>query len=79
MRPPIENWGVDAELVPLVGGHRNLAFVTSGVGSGQEFVFKSTRRSEAALRWLSAVQNIAEDVGFVVPKLIDSRNGPVTL
>ncbi|MGR3496495.1 phosphotransferase enzyme family protein [Citreimonas sp.] len=75
MRPPIERWGVDADLSPLAGGHRNHAFATLGVASGQVLVFKSTRRSEAALRWLDVVQNIAEDVGLVVPKLIKSRNG----
>lgn len=75
MRPPIESWGIDADLRPLAGGHRNLAFVTVCSGSGWQLVFKSTRRSEPALRWLSAVQKIAEGVGFVVPKLIASQDG----
>lgn len=75
MRPPIESWGIDAGLRPLAGGHRNLAFVTACTGSGRQLVFKSTRRSEAALEWLSEVQKIAEGVGFVVPKLIASQDG----
>lgn len=75
MRPPIESWGVDADLARLSGGHRNFAFVTLAVVSGKRLVFKSTRRSEAALSWLFAVQYIAEEVGLVVPKLIRSKNG----
>lgn len=75
MRPPIESWGIDAGLRPLAGGHRNLAFVTVCPKLRQQLVFKSTRRTEPALEWLSAVQKIAEDVGFVVPRLIASQNG----
>ena len=73
MRPPIGRWGITANLIPLEGGHRNRAFRTDGIGAGQERVFKSTRRSEVALHWLSAVQDIAQEVGFVVPKLIASQ------
>lgn len=75
MRPPIERWGITADLVPLADGQRNLSFRTDGIGPGLELVFKSTRRAEAALRWLSTVQKIARDVGFVVPEQIESRNG----
>jgi hypothetical protein len=75
MGPQIERWAVDAGLSPLAGGHRNHAFVTRGLASGQQLVFKSTRRSEAALKWLDGVLDIAEDVGFIVPKLIESKNG----
>lgn len=62
-------------LRPLAGGHRNHAFGTVCSGLGQQLVFKSTRRSEPALEWLSAVQKIAEGVGFVVPQLIANHNG----
>lgn len=74
-RPPIERWGITADLVPLAGGHRNLAFRTVGLGMGQELVFKSTRRTEAAVRWLSGVQDIARTCGFVVPEQLAGRDG----
>ncbi|PIL21615.1 hypothetical protein P775_03425 [Puniceibacterium antarcticum] len=74
-RPPIERWGIAAELVPLVGGHRNLVFKTAGLGFGRELVFKSTQRPEAAMRWLAGVQEIARATGFVVPEQMAGRNG----
>lgn len=73
MQPPIERWGVVADLRPLAGGHRNQAFRT--VGLARELVFKSTRRSSAAILWLVKVQQIARQSGFVVPDMIRCLDG----
>ena len=60
-QPPIEHWGVAAELRPLKGGHRNLAFRT--VGLRQDLVFKFTRRSGDAMDWLLNVHDLARRAG----------------
>ncbi len=70
--PPLHLWNISAPLSPLLGGHRNVAFRTTG--RAQDLVFKSTRRSEAAICWLRPVHRLAENAGFHVPKLIPSRN-----
>lgn len=70
--PPTWLWDVTAEVQPLTGGHRNLAFRT--VGLAQDLVFKSTRRADAAHRWLLGVQELARVSGFVVPQMIPSRH-----
>ena len=72
-RPQMHLWQISASLQPLFGGHRNKAFRT--VGLAQNLVFKTTRRTEAAMRWLEAVQNEATGAGFRVPLPIPSRNG----
>ncbi|MDD8022510.1 MAG: aminoglycoside phosphotransferase family protein [Paracoccaceae bacterium] len=72
-QPPIHCWGVSAELRPLLGGHRNLAFRT--VGLPHDLVFKSTRRSREAIAWLSTVHALAQQSGFVVPTLLKSTGG----
>ncbi len=71
--PPIGLWNVDAAIEPLPGGHRNIAFRTSGLD--QDLVFKTTRRSEDALRWLIPVWDAVEHAGCAVPRLMTSRNG----
>lgn len=71
--PPINLWGIDAKLHRLEGGHRNTAFRTRGCG--QDFVFKSTRRSPEAMMWLLSVHDLARQSGFIVPQLIESENG----
>ncbi len=71
--PPIYLWQVTAPLQPLHGGHRNMAFRT--VGLAQNLVFKTTRRSESAMRWLEAVHNHAAQAGFRVPRLAHSHKG----
>lgn len=76
LQPPIHEWGISADLRPLTGGHRNIAFRT--VGLRQDLVFKSTRRTTAQLVWLGQVQEIARACGFVVPGLRQSRNGRLT-
>lgn len=72
-QPPVGLWGVVAELAPLAGGHRNAVFRT--VGLQQDLVFKSTRRSAAALAWLEPVQTLARQSGFVVPPMLKSQSG----
>ncbi len=68
-------WGEFTVLGPLKGGHRNKALkVRSGDGV---FVAKSSRRSEAALRWLEPVFDLAETAGFRVPRLVESKGGKV--
>lgn len=70
-------WGGGEIIRPLQGGHRNLAFLVRI--ARQLRVAKTTRRSEAALRWLLPVFDIAETarVGLAVPRLITSQRGNV--
>lgn len=72
-RPCTNLWNISADLVPLLGSHRNKVFRTTGLK--QEVVFKTTRRSPAAIAWLEAVHRCARHAGFVVPRLFRSRNG----
>ncbi|WP_226553439.1 phosphotransferase [Celeribacter naphthalenivorans] len=73
MLPPIHLWGLSAPLEPLGGGPRNAVFRTSELA--QDVVFKSTRRSEAQLRWLAPVHDAAEAAGFTVPRLMPAQDG----
>jgi hypothetical protein len=73
LRPPIERWNTTAELRPLLGGHRNLAYRT--VGLDTDFVFKSTKRTPAGIAWLRQVHQVARQSGFVVPFLQHSSRG----
>ncbi|MBW6417277.1 phosphotransferase [Celeribacter sp. PS-C1] len=73
MLPPIHLWGISAPLEPLGDGHRNTVFRTSELA--QDLVFKSTRRSEAQLKWLAPVHDAAEAAGFTVTRLIAAKNG----
>lgn len=70
--PPLACWGIEAPLAPLSGGHRNRVLRTL---SGPPLVFKSTRRDEAALRWLAPVMRAAVRAGFRVAPLIPARSG----
>jgi Ser/Thr protein kinase RdoA (MazF antagonist) len=72
-RPPAGLWGVKAELVPLVGGHRNRAFRTLGLAP--DLVFKTTRRARDAIEWLLPVLDFAERSGFAVPRFVKSLGG----
>ncbi|MFZ5964195.1 phosphotransferase [Thalassococcus sp. BH17M4-6] len=72
-RPDLSRWGVSAPLRPLPGGARNRVFRT--VGLDRDLVFKSTRRSPEALKWLDPVQEAARVAGFHVPGLIPSLRG----
>ena len=71
--PPIELWSVSADLVPLAGGHRNVAFRT--VGLRQDLVFKSTSRMPTAIEWLLPVLDFARKSGFVIPPIVRSCRG----
>lgn len=72
-KPPIHCWGVAADLLPLEGGHRNIAFRTLGLR--HDFVFKSSRRSPDAVEWLLRVHSLARRSGLVVPRLFRSMSG----
>ena len=73
-RPPADLWGLnDFCLEPVQGGHRNTVLRTTGTGPAR--VFKSTRRSEAAIAWLGPVLDAAEASGFVVARPIPSHRG----
>jgi Ser/Thr protein kinase RdoA (MazF antagonist) len=71
--PPIHLWALEAPLIPLTGGHRNIAFRTFGLSS--DVVFKTTRREPAAIEWLIPVFTLAEQSGFIVPRPIRSTEG----
>lgn len=73
MTPPIHLWSLSAPIEKLMGGHRNTAFRTTGLK--QDFVFKTTRRSVAAIEWLGAVHDLAQEAGLVVPKPMPSQRG----
>lgn len=74
--PPSPLWGVQAALEPIGGGHRNAVFRTSGLK--HDLVFKSTRRTEAALSWLTPVMDAAEAAGFIVPRFIPALDGALS-
>ena len=68
--PPFAAWGLsETALSPAVGGNRNTVLYSD------THVFKTTRRSEAALLWLDPVQVLAEQAGLKVPRLLPSRHG----
>jgi hypothetical protein len=66
-------WGTERVLGTLAGGHRNAAYLV--LWGGERFVAKTTRRSEAQLRWLAPLQEAARRAGFLVPALIPSAQG----
>ena len=68
--PPIKHWDVSAGLLPLGGGHRNIAYRT--VGLHRDLVFKSTTRQPEAMEWLLPVQNLARKSGLIVPHIVRS-------
>lgn len=69
MTPPLGAWGLTGTPVPLPGGHRN---VVLRVG---DYVLKTTRRSETALRWLGPVHDVARAVGLNAPGLVPDNRG----
>ncbi len=66
-------WGKFDICGPLADGHRNRCFKV--VQADRFFVAKTTRRSNAALKWLGPVQEFAQRAGFRIPALIKSRYG----
>ncbi|MEM9853864.1 MAG: phosphotransferase [Pseudomonadota bacterium] len=71
--PPLDAWNISASLKALTGGHRNLAFKTSGLR--RDLVFKTTRRSESAIAWLAPVHRAAIAAGLRAPEHIPSTRG----
>ena len=71
--PPIELWGVSADLLHMIGGHRNIAFRT--IGRQQNLVFKSTSRKPTAIEWLLPVHDLARKSGLVIPRIVRSCRG----
>lgn len=69
MTPPLAAWGLSGDAQPLPGGHRNTVL---RVGNQ---VVKSTRRTDAALRWLTGAQDSAEACGLHAPRLVESAAG----
>ncbi|RGP36835.1 phosphotransferase [Pseudotabrizicola alkalilacus] len=60
---------------PLTGGHRNTVWLCDGPQG--PVVAKSTRRTEAQLRWLTPLHHAARAAGFLVPSLKQSPSGHV--
>jgi Ser/Thr protein kinase RdoA (MazF antagonist) len=73
VKPDPGLWGVAAPLAPMPGGHRNTVLRTMGLA--RDLVFKSTRRSEAAIAWLLPLLDRARRAGFTVPRPLRARNG----
>jgi aminoglycoside phosphotransferase (APT) family kinase protein len=57
----------------LTGGHRNTVWLCDGPDG--VVVAKSTRRTEAQLRWLAPLHTAARAAGFLVPALHSSTSG----
>lgn len=73
MTPPLSAWGLTGSPVPLRGGHRNTVLQVGG------HVLKTTRRSEAALEWLTPVHDAAQAAGLRVPRLIRGGTGTLSV
>lgn len=69
----IAHWGTCTILKPLPGGYRNVAYLIEC--QDELLVAKSTRRSQAALAWLAAVHEAAEQAGLLVPRLLPCKDG----
>jgi len=69
--PPLDAWNLSGTPIALPGGHRNTVL---RVG---DYVVKTSRRSEDALRWLAPAQDIARAAGLHTPRLIESTSGPL--
>jgi hypothetical protein len=66
-------WGKYHAIRQLAGGHRNSVWLVRL--TDHLYVAKSTLRSEAAMRWLTAVHHRAEEAGFVIPHLVSTQDG----
>ncbi len=58
----------------LDGGHRNLSFLVRDPAD-RLFVAKTTRWSEASLRWAAELQRLAGSLGLIVPAYLPARDG----
>lgn len=72
LRAGLAHWGVSV-LRPLPGGHRNHVFLVESAEG--RFVAKTTRHSEAALRWLMPVLAVAARCGLNPPVLCEGSDG----
>ncbi len=72
MQNALAHWGVSV-LRELHGGHRNRVFLVERRGA--LFVAKTTRHSEASLRWLMPVLAVATRVGLAPPLLLQDGEG----
>jgi Phosphotransferase enzyme family len=82
MQNHLKAWGEYKVLEPLEGGFRNTAFLVEGfLAEGHEAkrVAKTTRRNEAAMRWLQPVHTVAQQAGFITPDLIAATNGTLVV
>jgi Ser/Thr protein kinase RdoA (MazF antagonist) len=77
MQTHLKAWGEYKILAPLEGGFRNTAFLVESHTTKR--VAKTTRRSEAAIRWLQPVHAMAQQAGFVTPDLIATRDGTLVV
>ena len=83
MTPPdsvqdaLKHWSDSAVIKPLHGGYRNTVLLVEQAGTLR--VAKSTRRSEAAVRWAARAMQAAEKAGFVVPHFVPSRAGKLVM
>jgi hypothetical protein len=77
MQKHLKAWGEYKVLEPLEGGFRNTAFLVETHNTKR--VAKTTRRNEAAMRWLRPVHAMAQQAGFITPDLIASTNGTLVV
>jgi Ser/Thr protein kinase RdoA (MazF antagonist) len=63
-------WGSPAVLERLGGGHRNEVYRVAG-----DLVARRSRRSRASLEWELALLNHLGRNGFVVPEVVQARDG----
>jgi hypothetical protein len=77
MQTHLKAWGEYKVLEPLEGGFRNTAFLVEAHNTKR--VAKTTRRNEAAMRWLKPVHAAAQQAGFITPDLIASTNGTLVV
>jgi serine/threonine protein kinase len=73
MQTHLKAWGEYKVLAPLEGGFRNTAFLVESHNTKR--VAKTTRRSEAAMRWLQPVHAAAKQAGLITPDLIENTHG----
>ena len=73
MQDALKHWSDSTVVEPLEGGYRNTVLLIEQAGVLR--VAKSTRRSEAAVRWVARAMQAAEKAGFVVPHFVPSSAG----
>ena len=66
----LRHWPPGRVVKNLPGGHRNTVVLVEM--AGRVYVAKSTRRSEAALRWVADAMQEARAAGFATPEFVPS-------